>query len=245
MPSPSRFCSSLLFQTESFNFLLDCGEGISFSLLKNKIDPELIDAVFISHAHTDHFGGIFLLIQMMHLLKRRTPLEIYLPEETVPIFKNCLDAFYLFPDKIGFPLNSQPVTANFKFGREGTTIRAYSNRHLMGNRETIDSMKLPNRMQSFCYGLNLYGKKIVYSGDIESSDELLGLIEEADLLITECFHPQLDKLISLIIKNRVKSTLFTHIPPEMEGKEKQILDQALKMGLENLSFAYDGLLIEL
>ncbi len=245
MPSPSRFCSSLFFQTENFDFLLDCGEGASFSLLKNKIEPELIDAVFISHAHIDHLGGIFLLIQMMHLMKRKIPLDIYLPEETTQTFRNCLDAFYLFPDKIGFPLKMYPVTANFKFEREGITIRAYSNRHLMGNREAINSGKLPNRMQSFCYGLDINGKKIIYSGDIESSDDLTDIIADVDLLITECFHPKLDKLISLILQNGVKSTLFTHIPIEMEGKEKQILTQAHKMGLENLNLAQDGLIIEM
>jgi ribonuclease BN (tRNA processing enzyme) len=245
MPSPSRFCSSLFFQTVSFNFLLDCGEGTSFSLLKNKIDPELIDAVFISHAHADHLGGLFLLIQMMHLLKRRIPLEIYLPEETVQVFRNCLDAYYLFPDKINSPLNLQPVTGNFKFERKGLTIQTHSNRHLMGNQETIDTRKLPNRMQSFCYELKLNGKKIVYSGDIESEDDLIGIIDEADFLITECFHPKLDRLFSLILGNRVKSTLFTHIPAEMEGGEKEILIHAQKMGLENSSIAHDGLVIEI
>ena len=244
MPSPSRFCSSFFFQTENYNFLLDCGEGTSFSLLKYKIDPESIDAVFISHAHADHLGGIFLLIQMMHLLKRRTPLEIYLPEETVQVFKLCLDAYYLFPDKISFSLNLLPVTDNFEFEREGITIRAHSNRHLMGNQETINTMKLPNRMQSFCYGMKINNKKIVYSGDIESGDDLIGIIDDADLVITECFHPKLDKLISLILENRVKSTLFTHIPAEMEGGEKQILTQAHKMGLENPRLAHDGLVIE-
>jgi len=245
MPSPSRFCSSFFFQTENCNFLLDCGEGTSFSLLKYKVDPELIDAVFISHAHADHLGGLFLMIQMMHLLKRRIPLEIYLPEETVRVIEICLDAFYLFPDKISFPLNLQPVADNFKFEREGLTIQAYSNRHLTGNQETVKTKKLPNRMQSFCYGLKLDSKKIVYSGDVETSDDLIGFIDEADLLITECFHPKLEALISLIREKRVKSTLFTHIPAEMEGREKQILTQAHKMGLENPRLAHDGLVIEI
>ena len=213
--------------------------------MKNKIDQELIDAIFVSHSHSDHLVGLFLLIQMMHLLKRRIPLEIYLPEETVQVIKNCLDAFYLFPGKISFPLNLQPVTDNFKFERKGLTIRAHSNRHLMANQEIIDARKLPDRMQSFCYGLNLNGKKIVYSGDIESGDDLIGIIDDADLLITECFHPKLDKLISLILGNRVKSTLFTHISAEMEGREKEILIQAQKMGLENSSIAHDGLVIDI
>lgn len=245
MPSPSRFCSSFFFQTEKLNFLLDCGEGTSFSLLRNKIDPELINSIFISHAYMDHLGGLFLLIQMMHLLQRRVPLDIYLPEEAVPGVKNFLDSCYLFPDKLSFRLNLHPMTSNFIFEDEGIFIKAHPNRHLAGNQKMIDELRVPNKMQSFCFSLNISGKKIVYSGDIESSDDLTDIIEDSDLLITECFHPKLEKLIPLIMEKRIKYAVFTHIPPELEGKEVEILNEAKKMGLENLGMAYDGLEIDL
>ena len=224
---------------------MDCGEGTSFSLLKNKIDPELIDAVFISHAHTDHLGGIFLLTQMMHNLRRSTPLNIYLPKEAVVGVRSFLDTCYLFPDKLSFKLSLHPMTPDFVFEDHGVTIKAYPNNHLAVNQEWINELNVPNKMQSFCFILYLSEKKIVYSGDVGTSDDLVGLIEEADLLITECFHPKLDKLILLLREKRVKSTLFTHIPAEMEGMEKQILIQAQKMGLENSSIAHDGLVIEI
>ena len=86
-------------------------------------------------------------------------------------------------------------------------------------------------------------KKIVYSGDIASSDDLTGIVEDADLLSTECFYPQLDELLSLITDCRIKSVVFTHIPTDLEGKEEGILIKAKTMGLENLILAYDGLTI--
>ena len=245
MPSPTRFCSSLFFQTERLNFLVDCGEGVSFSLLRNKIDPELIDSIFVSHSHVDHLGGFFLLVQMMHLLQRRTPLNVYLPEETIFGVKNFLQICYLFPEKIIPKLSLHPMTSSFEFQDEGITIKAHPNRHLMGNREIIDELSFPNKMQSFCFLLNLSNKKIVYSGDIESSEDLAGIIQDADILITECFHPKLEKLIPLMVEKRVKSAVFTHIPPELEGKEKEILKKAQKMGFEKLVMAYDGLVIEI
>lgn len=243
MPSPFRFCSSLFLQTEYLNFLLDCGEGTSFSLLRNKIDPQLIDSIFISHSHSDHLGGLLLLIQMMHNLRRRNPLNVYLPEETVLGVRNFLDTCYLFPDKLSFRLNLHPMTSNFIFEDEGIFIKAQINRHLAVNRKMIESLRVPNRMQSFCFILNISEKKIVYSGDIESSDDLVDLIEDADLLITECFHPHLETLIPLILEKRVKSTVFTHISPELEGKEAEIVNQAKKLDLENFILAYDGLTI--
>jgi len=245
MPSASRFCSSFFFQTERLNFLLDCGEGVSFSLLRNKIDPELIDSIFISHSHVDHLGGLFLLVQMMHLLQRRTSLNVYLPEEAISGVRNFLHTCYLFPEKITPQLSLHPVTSDFTFEDEGITIKVHPNRHLLGNQGIIDELKFPNKMQSFCFLLTLSNKKIVYSGDIESSNDLTEIIQDADILITECFHPRLENLIPLMVEKRVKSAVFTHIPPELEGKEKEILKKAQKMGFEKLIMAYDGLVIDI
>ncbi len=245
MPSPSRFCSSVLFQTERLNFLLDCGEGTSSSLLRNKIDPELIDSIFISHSHVDHLGGLFLLVQMMHLLQRRIPLDIYLPEEAVSGVKDFLNTCYLFPEKIVPKLNLHPVRPNFTFQDGEIKIKAYPNRHLLGNREIIDELKFPNKMQSFCFLLDIFNKKILYSGDIESSDDLTDIIQDTDLLITECFHPKLKRLIPLLIRKRVKSAILTHIPPELEEKEEEIIENAQKLGFKKLWVAYDGLSIDI
>ena len=243
MPSVSRFCSSIFVRTGNFGYLWDCGEGTSFSLLRNRIDPQLIEAIFISHAHIDHLGGLFLLVQMMYLERRRLSLSIFVPEEAVAGVKNFLNTCYLFPGIVSFGIHVDPVTDKFEFEHEGIIIKTHPNRHLMGNQTAIEELKLPHKMQSFCYVLDINGKKIVYSGDIASSDDLAGIVEDSDLLITECFHPKLVKLFSLISESRVKSVVFAHIPTELEGKEEEILIQAKTMGLENFILAYDGLTI--
>lgn len=244
MPSPAHFCSSFLFQTEKLNFLLDCGPGVSFSILRHKIDPELIDSIFVSHCHTDHIGGLFLLVQMMHLLQRRRALDVYLPEEAVSGVRNYLNTCYLFPEKITPRLILHPVTPDFKFEDEGVTIRVHPNRHLMGNESVIRELNYPNKMQSFCYAVDTSGKRIVYSGDIHSSDDLVDIISDADLLISECFHVTVDELLPLTLEKNVRSVLLTHIPPELEGKEQEILQRARKLDFERLTIAHDGLVIE-
>ena len=74
-------------------------------------------------------------------------------------------------------------------------------------------------------------------------DDLAGMVEDTDLLIIECFHPQLDELLALITDNRIKSAVFTNIPSGLEGKEKEISIQAKSMGVENFILACDGLTI--
>jgi len=245
MPSPARFCSSLFFQTDRLNFLLDCGEGTSFSLLRNRIDPLLVDSVFVSHAHVDHVGGLFLLIQTMYLLHRRTPLDVYVPEEAIPGVRQFLNTCYLFPEKLTFKLSFLPITSGFRFEAQDLSLEAHPNRHLTANERTLTELKLGNRMQSFSFVLQLPGKKIVYSGDIESAEDLAEIVTGADILITECVHPNLAELLSLMANSDVKSAILTHIPPELEDKQGEILQKAEKMGIERLSFSSDGLRVEL
>jgi ribonuclease Z len=243
MPSPTRFCSSLFFQTHRLNFLLDCGEGTSFSLLRNRIDPLLIDSIFISHAHVDHLGGLFLLIQMMHLLHRTNRLDVYLPEEAIPGVRQFLYTCYLFPEKLNFELSLLPITPGFEFEAQDVSLKAHPNPHLTANETAIEELNLDNRMQSFSFILGLPGKKIVYSGDIRSARDLAEIAAGADILITECTHPDLSELFSLVADKGVKSIILTHVPPELEDKQEEILQRAAQMGLNRLSFASDGLRI--
>jgi ribonuclease BN (tRNA processing enzyme) len=253
MPSSSRFCSSFLLEippkagleTEKGKYLFDAGEGVSFSLLRNKIDFNQINCVFITHSHIDHLGGLFLLIQMMHLTQRKTPLNIYLPEEASEGVENFLRTLYLFKEKLSLRLNLYPIKPNFVFKNEEIHINAYLNRHLSGNEEVIREYNFSNRMQSFCFVVNLGEKKLVYSGDIGSSEDLANIIFDADLLIAECMHPKLEKLLNLLKESKVKSAIFTHIPVELEGQEKIFLEKAHEFDFDNLLIAYDGLVVNI
>ncbi|KPJ63881.1 hypothetical protein AMJ44_13765, partial [candidate division WOR-1 bacterium DG_54_3] len=207
-------------------------------------DFNQINFIFITHSHIDHLGGLFLLIQMMHLTRRQTTLNIYLPDEAQKGVEDFLRTLYLFKEKLSLELNLHPIKPNFVFKNEEIDVNAYLNRHLSGNEELIREYNLPNQMQSFSLVINLEERKIVYSGDIESSNDLANIIFDADLLITECMHPRLEKLLSLITESKVKSAVFTHIPPELEGKEQAILEKAREFDFDNLLIAHDGLVID-
>ena len=60
-------------------FLIDCGEGTQFQLLKYKINLQKIERVLITHLHGDHFYGLIGLVSSMGLLGRQYPLHIHGP----------------------------------------------------------------------------------------------------------------------------------------------------------------------
>jgi len=56
--SHNNYNQSFLLEENGKNFLVDCGTRIPTALYDQEIDLKSIDAVYISHAHGDHCGGI-------------------------------------------------------------------------------------------------------------------------------------------------------------------------------------------
>ena len=79
VPTTERNPSSIFVSFGGEKLLLDCGEGTQRQMMKAKTGFG-IGSIFITHMHTDHFIGLFGLIESMSLNGREKPLHIYCPE---------------------------------------------------------------------------------------------------------------------------------------------------------------------
>lgn len=79
-PGPGRACAGHLIRTSGTHVLFDCGSGV-VSNLGRVMDPALLDAVFITHAHVDHFGDLYALQAALRYAPDgpRPPLPLYAP----------------------------------------------------------------------------------------------------------------------------------------------------------------------
>lgn len=80
IPTLKRHHPSILLCKEGEYLLFDCGESTQLALQKIKVSPMKIKRVFITHWHADHFAGLLPLIETLHLMNRKVPLEVYGPE---------------------------------------------------------------------------------------------------------------------------------------------------------------------
>ncbi len=242
--TPSGQCStsSYLIESNSKGYLLDTGDGTAAAIQRLGIDTKDIENIFISHMHSDHSIGLPLLVQMMKGYKREKHLNVYLPREAEDGFKRLLYMTYLFPDKLGFDIQFTGVERNFEFDDSNIKIEFFQNSHLFGAKEYILNHTIPNRMQCFSFIITADKKKFVYSADIGSIDDLDPIIENADLLLTEGMHVELEKMPELLIEKNVKKLILTHLP---EGADKdQIKAMFEKAGFSNVDFASEGMEIE-
>lgn len=87
VPAHKRYPTAQLLQHNQNRFLIDCGEGTQFQMIKYHIKRAKLDNIFISHLHGDHYLGLVGLISTLMMNGRTEDLHIYAP----PYLQEILD----------------------------------------------------------------------------------------------------------------------------------------------------------
>lgn len=94
---PGNFHSNMLFETsdpetgETRRLLFDCGSDVRWALHARGLGYADIDAVYISHLHADHIGGLEWLGLKSYFLDQERRIPLFVPEPIrKPLWENCL-----------------------------------------------------------------------------------------------------------------------------------------------------------
>jgi ribonuclease Z len=187
-------------------FLFDAGPGSSQRLREANLPITRLEAVFLTHLHSDHVSGLGDVLQVSWTYGRRGPVEVYGP----PGSADLLDGFALVfqhdveerRGKSGLDgmtageimgqareIDLSPQSGRVVYERDGVVIRAFTVVH-------------PSWEQAFGYSISHRGKTIVISGDTNVSQTLIAEAAGADLLIHEAYNARLF--------NRVGAALERH-----------------------------------
>ncbi len=192
------------------------------------IDPRSIETIFISHMHADHCMGLPMFLQANYVLKRTSRLDLFVPSEAVLGMKRLFDLTYLYPLKIPFEMEVHGVTADMTFEMTGLSVRPHLNTHLQRHKKFLKGSGLRNRMQSFAYEIVADDKRIVYSADLGSEQDLCGLIHDCDLLVVERSHVNLENLGLMLREEQVSELLITHLDEGFNfAKTERLLPRGL------------------
>lgn len=239
MPSADSAHSCYLIEQAHKLYMLDCGDGAASALVRCDIDTSRIQDIFISHTHPDHVIGLPMLIQMEHLKRRSEPLRVHIPSEFARIFVQMMNGLYLFPEKMCFDIEIVPIDRQFEFKDSTVSIRVFANPHLAGNAEFVKSTQVANLMQCFSFTLEAEGREFAYSADITGIEDLVEIVDGADLLLTEGMHIDLAELPNLLIDKGIGRCVLTHLPDDFN--RKGTLRHFEKSGFSGLEFAEEGM----
>ena len=206
-PKARGACSGYLLEDDDSKILIDCGNGVLSKLFAIMSDLNKLDAIFISHLHSDHMGDLLVLRyaigigQLMGKIRKSIP--IYLPSSPKDEY-----------DKIQF---------NNAFIRniinEKTTVRV--------NNFNVSFKKTEHPVECYAIAFEHSGKRFVYSGDTKLFDGFIDFVRGSDLFLCEASVLEKDRTESMAhlsakqaaqiaLNAGIKRLLLTHLLPEIK-----------------------------
>ncbi len=212
VPSVERNSSAIFIQFGSHKVLFDCGEGTQRQMMIAKTGFK-VEAIFITHLHTDHFIGVFGLLETMSLNERKEKLTVYSPH---PEFLSSIFRAFGY-DELSFPVEVKELKdgESVRFGnfrivafRTDHIVKSYGyalvedERRGKFDREKAEKLGLkPGPVYAklargesvvvngrlitpdMVIGRKRPGRKVVYTGDTRPCERVVEVAKNADLLI--------------------------------------------------------------
>lgn len=231
--SGGRNQSGYLFEASDKLFLLDCGPTSLLAMKRLGFHPARLNAIFVTHLHGDHFGGLpFFFIEFLHQSPRKEPLHIAGPPQTEQRVRQLFDLMY----GNGETSRELPPTV-FHTLSPGEAASA--------NDIEIFPFRVPHQVQetSLALKINYGGKQILFSGDSAWTDQFLTHAPGVDLFLCECSsydqessnHMNYLQLQSRLSNLKCKKVVLVHMGDDMLSRASESI----------YTTAEDGMMVEL
>ncbi len=242
---PQRAAAAFWLETESGSLLLDCSADAPHRMAAESLDWANLDAVWISHLHLDHCGGLapflFGLRYAPQTRGREKPLKIFGCVGVEKLLKAIDDShkYKLFKQPFALEINelSAGIAQQFEI--------------LPGLQAEVCAT--PHRPESLALRLtDKSGTKLVYSSDTGFAEAIAEFARGADLLILECSfyrnkpvptHLELAEAMRIAQLAKPRRLLLTHLYPEWDGIDLEA--EAKKLWDGRTIAARDGLRLEI
>jgi ribonuclease Z len=210
-PCADRNHSSFLYRFGKTSILIDCGEGLSGRFKATGLPYDTIDRIFISHLHSDHFAGFFMLMQGFWLERRRKDLPVHLPADGIKPISQMLAAGILFPELFHFQLGLHALRAGQSVATDGVRVTPCPSSHLERLRKAFQK-KHPQHFAAYCFLIEAKGLRIGHSADLGRPEDLEPVLRKPlDLLVCELAHFRAEDLFEYLSGRAIKRIIFIHV----------------------------------
>jgi ribonuclease Z len=205
IPSVERFGPATLIEAGNAVLLFDCGRGVAQRLGQVGVEWDEVDAVVLTHLHSDHVVGLPDLWLTALARGRPEPLLVYGPEGTVAMAQHLRQAFSAdiasrhdaVPEAAA--IDAHDISENVVYQTDELVVTAF----------VVDHGAI---RPAYGYRIDYQGRRsVVLSGDTRYSDNLIRNAKGVQLLVHEVAAADAE-----LAQNspRVRSILDIHTTPE-------------------------------
>ena len=221
--SPDRFAISTLVQAGDQTLIFDAGRGVLQRLVQAGVTAAQVDAVFITHLHSDHFLGLpELWLGGWFTSSRSRPWPFFGPLGTATMTSHLEQAFTIdiqsrvdenpgFLNASGAKIHTVDIKAGVVFDTKGVRVTAFE----------VDHGAIA---PAFGFRIDYAGRSVVLSGDTRPSEALVKAAAGADLIVHEVSetsdellktNPRLQKPLTFHTQAADAGRIFKRIAPKM------------------------------
>jgi ribonuclease BN (tRNA processing enzyme) len=232
-----RRSPSILVEIREEDVLLDAGPGTAQALAEMGYSTSEIRYILLTHLHLDHTNDYATLVND-RALTTREPLEVCGPRGLKR--HSTLLFARLYPD-----------LASALRCHDYLRIKEVNQGHVISGAGWRASCSPTEHAKGIAYRIDSENHSLMYSGDTEPCESLVQLGRNVDLAILECSFPDVATLkgkhltprtaAEMAARMNAKKLILTHMYPECEGRETEMLDNAKRIYDEEVMIASDGM----
>ncbi|NDV22434.1 MBL fold metallo-hydrolase [Desulfovibrio sp. JC022] len=231
---------SMLVEANDHRILLDCGFNAAHGCMRLIPDPSLIDAVWISHFHGDHFFGLPFLLGSFFTAGRAKVFHVCGPRGVEDKVIQAVDLAYpSLRAKLDFDI------VFHEFGSDDVRTVAGFCLHVCTIEHSGSALAL--RLESA-------GKSVFYSGDGQLTEGCRNIAKKADLGILESYglddtvkrHSSVAKCIDFAVSTGMVKVALVHLEPFVRTcRINQVVELLAQADGCEVFLPHEGQLVEL
>ena len=180
----TRFGPSNLVSSLKSKILVDCGSGVTQRLEEAKVSTADIDALVLTHLHSDHVIDFYQLIISSWHSYRVKPWKIYGPKGTKKFLNKIMNAW---KDERALRIKYEARSSIDAFRLDIKEFTEYGK--IMIKDIELEYFRVDHFPVKYSYGFNFYNnkKKLTISGDTKPCENLMKYAQFSDVLLHEVY----------------------------------------------------------